>query len=225
MATRVKRMPLGRRRKVSGAGEPVLGAKEEILAAAMEEFAERGLSGSRVDEIADRTRTSKRMIYYHFESKEGLYSAVLERAYAQIRSLESEVDVEKLGPVNAMRRIVELTFDYDESHPQFISLVSIENIHKAATLVGLPGIRKQNASVIAVLRRILERGQAAGVFRRDVEALDVHLMMSALCFFRVSNRHTFGAIFGCNLSAPEIRKRHRKMFAEMVLSFLHAKTV
>ncbi len=225
MATRVKRMPLGRRRKVSGAGEPVLGAKEEILAAAMEEFAERGLSGSRVDEIADRTRTSKRMIYYHFESKEGLYSAVLERAYAQIRSLESEVDVEKLGPVNAMRRIVELTFDYDESHPQFISLVSIENIHKAATLVGLPGIRKQNASVIAVLRRILERGQAAGVFRRDVEALDVHLMMSALCFFRVSNRHTFGAIFGCNLSAPEIRKRHRKMFAELVLSFLQAKTV
>lgn len=225
MATRVKRMPLGRRRKVSVAGEPVLGAKEEILAAAMEEFAERGLSGSRVDEIADRTRTSKRMIYYHFESKEGLYSAVLERAYAQIRSLESEVDVEKLGPVNAMRRIVELTFDYDESHPQFISLVSIENIHKAATLVGLPAIRKQNASVIAVLRRILERGQAAGVFRRDVEALDVHLMMSALCFFRVSNRHTFGAIFGCNLSAPEIRKRHRKMFAELVLSFLQAKTV
>lgn len=223
MSTRTKRMPLGRRRKVSPAGEPVTGAREEILAAAMDEFAERGLSGSRVDEIADRTRTSKRMIYYHFQSKEGLYSAVLERAYIQIRSLESEVDIEKLEPAEAMRRIVELTFDFDETNPQFISLVSIENIHKAETLAKLPAIRKQNASVITVLRRILERGQKLGVFRPDVEALDVHLMMSALCFFRVSNRHTFGAIFGCNLSAPAMRKRHRIMFADMVLSYLQAK--
>jgi AcrR family transcriptional regulator len=222
MATRPKGISLGRRRQTSNSGEPVTGAREEILAAAMEEFAERGLSGSRVDKIADRTRTSKRMIYYHFHSKVGLYSAVLERAYAQIRSLESEVAIEQLEPAEAMRRIVELTFDYDESNPQFISLVSIENIHKAETLTTLPAIRQQNASVIAVLQRILARGQATGVFRRDVVALDLHLMMSALCFFRVSNRFTFSAVFDCNLSAPATRKRHRLMFADMVLSYLQS---
>src|SRR6476660_4702322 len=103
----------------------------EILAVATREFAEHGYSGARVDEIAERTRTTKRMLYYYFGSKEGLYTEVLERAYAEIRAAEPTVDVEPLEPLAAIRRLAELTFDHHEAHPNFIRLVSIENIHRA----------------------------------------------------------------------------------------------
>src|SRR3954453_51380 len=102
--------------------------RAEILAVATEEFSEHGYSGARVDEIAERTRTTKRMLYYYFESKEGLYTAVLERAYARIRAAERDLDVQHLEPVAAIRRLAELTFDHHEAHPEFIRLVSIENI-------------------------------------------------------------------------------------------------
>src|SRR3954471_24349556 len=108
--------------------------RAEILAVATEAFSEHGFSGARVDEIAERTRTTKRMLYYYFESKEGLFVAVLERAYAEIREAERAVDVEHLDPVAAIRRLAELTFDHHEAHPHFIRLVSIENIHRAAHL-------------------------------------------------------------------------------------------
>src|SRR5207248_4149065 len=102
----------------------------EILDVATREFAEHGYSGARVDEIAERTRTTKRMLYYYFGSKEGLYTTVLERAYAEIRAAEQTVDVEHLAPLAAIRRLAELTFDHHEAHPEFIRLVSIENVHR-----------------------------------------------------------------------------------------------
>jgi AcrR family transcriptional regulator len=212
-----------RHRSKTRSESAVSNSREEILAVAAEEFAERGLSGSRVDEIAERTRTSKRMIYYHFSGKEGLYRAVLDRAYAEIRSLESQLDLNTLTPTDAITRIVELTFDYDENHPQFISLVNVENIHRGANIAKLPSIRKRNASIIKVLKSVLERGVATAVFRSDVSALDLHLFISALCFFRVSNRYTFGVIFDCNLSEPAMRKRHRQMIVDAVLRFLDAR--
>jgi hypothetical protein len=121
-----------------------------------------------------------------------------------------------------MQRMVELTFDYDEDHPNFIRLVSVENINQGKSLARLGTVRKRYSHVIEVLRAILERGQASGVFRPDVTALDVRLVMGSLCFFRVSNRHTFGALFDCDLSSPELRNRHRKMFTDAVLRFLKA---
>lgn len=200
------------------------GSREDILEVAMEEFADRGLSGSRVDAIAERTRTSKRMIYYHFQSKEGLYRAVLERAYSEIRNLEGAIDVDSMSPVEAIQKIVELTFDHDENHPQFIRLVCVENIHRARSLAELASIRKRNASTIDQLTAVLEKGRKQGVFRKDVVALDLHLMISALCFFRASNRYTFGTLFGCNLSEPALRKRHRQMIVDAVLRFLDARS-
>src|SRR5207302_7361272 len=105
--------------------------RAEILDVATAEFAEHGYSGARVDEIAERTRTTKRMLHYYFGSKEGLYTEVLEHAYAEIRAAEQTVDVEHLEPLAAIRRLAELTFDHHEAHPDFIRLVSIENIHRA----------------------------------------------------------------------------------------------
>lgn len=194
--------------------------KADILAVATEEFATYGLSGARVDAIAERTRTSKRMIYYYFKGKEGLYRAVLEKAYSEIRSIDSEVGIEQEQPADAMRRIIEITFDYDETHPNFISLVTVENVHRGRNIAKLPSIRKRNASVIHVLGTILERGAKEGVFRGDVSALDLHLFISAFCVFRVSNRFTFGTIFECDLSDAVIRARHKQMLVDAVLRYL-----
>jgi AcrR family transcriptional regulator len=188
----------------------------DILAVATEEFAVNGLSGARVDQIAERTRTSKRMIYYYFNGKEGLYQAVLEKAYMDIRSLEERSKLLDLEPQAAMRKLIELTFDYDETHPQFISLVSVENIHQARHMTNLQSIKDVNASIIRTLTTILDRGRKEGVFRSDLDPVDVHLLISAFCFFRVSNRHTFGAIFDRDLSDAKLRKRHKKMIIEAI---------
>ncbi len=197
-------------------------SREEILAVATDEFAERGLAGARVDDIAERTRTSKRMIYYHFGSKEGLYKAVLERVYSQIRSVESQLDINNLPPIEAMRRIVELTFDYDESHPQFIRLVNVENVNHGQFVGKLVSIRKRYSNIIQLMQTVLDRGIASGQFRADVNAIDVRLVIGALCFFRVSNRYTFGALFDIDLADPQIRTRHRQMIVDAVLRFLRA---
>lgn len=197
---------------------------QDILKVATEEFAVNGLSGARVDQIAERTRTSKRMIYYYFNGKEGLYQAVLEKAYTDIRSLEERARLADLEPREAMRKLIELTFDYDETHPQFISLVSVENIHQAKHLAHLQSIKELNASVIRTLSSIMERGRKEGVFRSDLDPVDVHLIISAFCFFRVSNRHTFGAIFNRDLSDQKLRKRHKKMIIEAVERLLEPRS-
>ncbi len=197
-------------------------SREEILAVATEEFAQRGLAGARVDAIAERTRTSKRMIYYYFESKEGLYKAVLEHVYSQIRSIESQLDVDSLAPIEAVRRIVELTFDYDESHPHFISLVNVENVNHGQFVSKLVAIRKRYSNILQLMQSVLDRGVAAGQFRADVSAIDVRLVIAALCFFRVSNRYTFGALFDCDLADPRMRRHHRQMIVDAVLRFLRA---
>ena len=196
------------------------GSRADILRVARDEFARAGFSGGRIDAIADLTRTSKRMIYYHFGSKKGLYLAVLEQAYEDIRARESGQEITRLPPLDAMRRLVELTFDYDEAHPDFVRLVSIENIHNARHLKSSAVLNALNGSVIEVLRQVLASGHRGGVFRGDVDPIDVHMLISSLCFFRVSNQHTFGAIFGRDLMAPETRARHRTLTVDVVLRYL-----
>src|SRR3954447_22197571 len=136
--------------------------RAEILDVATEHFAEHGYSGARVDEIAEQTRTTKRMLYYYFGSKEGLYTEVLERAYAQIRAAEQEVDAEHLKPVAAIRRLAELTFDHHEAHPDFIRLVSIENIHRAEHMRGAGRFADLNTPALDVIGPTLPPGRRPG---------------------------------------------------------------
>ena len=194
--------------------------RNEILDVATSEFADRGFAGARVDEIAERTRTTKRMIYYYFGGKEQLYVAVLERAYATAREAEREVDVDDLEPAAAIRRLAELTFDHHESHPDFIRLVSIENIHHAEHIAASERLANLNNPAIERIARILERGRAEGVFRREIDPIDLHAMISAFCVFRVANRHTFGALFGRDLTDPARRDTYRAMLGDMVVSYL-----
>jgi AcrR family transcriptional regulator len=197
--------------------------RTEILDIATHEFAENGYNGARVDEIAARTRTTKRMIYYYFGGKEQLYLAVLERAYAQIRTAEQAVNVDHLDPVAAIRKLAETTFDHHEAHPDFIRLVSLENVHHAEHVAHLTGLVQLNTTAIDLVGGILERGWAQQVFRTDVDAVDVHMAISAYCFFRVANRDTFGAIFGRDLVAPQFRDRYRTMLGDMVVAYLTAR--
>ena len=196
--------------------------RADLLAVATTEFADHGFSGARVDEIAARTRTTKRMIYYYFGSKRGLYLAVLENAYAGIRVLEAQLEVEHLDPARAMRALAELTFDHHESHPDFVRLVAIENIHRAEHLRTSEALAGLAAPAVDVLGGILERGHAAGLFRADVDALDVHMVISAFCIFRTANRHTFQAVFDRDLLDPDRRAHYRRMVGDLVLEYLTA---
>jgi AcrR family transcriptional regulator len=196
--------------------------RADLLAVATTEFADHGFSGARVDEIAARTRTTKRMIYYYFGSKRGLYLAVLENAYAGIRVLEAQLEVEHLDAARAMRALAELTFDHHESHPDFVRLVAIENIHRAEHLRTSEALAGLAAPAVDVLGGILARGHAAGLFRADVDALDVHMVISAFCIFRLANRHTFQAVFDRDLLDPDRRAHYRRMVGDLVLEYLTA---
>ena len=192
----------------------------EILDVATAEFAAHGYNGARVDEIAALTRTTKRMIYYHFGGKKQLYIAVLERAYTRIRSAEQQVNVDQMDPVSAVRRIAEITFDHHEAHPDFIRLVSIENVHNAEHVKELTAMVDLGTPVIRLLDELLARGRASGAFRTHADAIDVHMMISAFCVFRVSNRHTFGAIFGRDLVDPARHDYYRAMCGDMIVRYL-----
>ncbi|MGZ2377009.1 TetR family transcriptional regulator [Sinorhizobium medicae] len=194
--------------------------KEDILNIATEEFSAFGLSGARVDAIAEKTRTSKRMIYYYFGSKEGLYLAVLEKAYRKIRSLEADLELADLPPVEALRTLIASTFDHDEKNPDFVRLVSIENIHHASHMKRSSEIGELNLSIVRTIDEILDRGRREGVFRRDIDAIDLHMLISAFCFFRVSNRYTFGTIFHRELSEPDLYNRHKQMIADAVTAYV-----
>ncbi|TNM63969.1 TetR/AcrR family transcriptional regulator [Aliirhizobium smilacinae] len=194
--------------------------KADILDVATEEFATHGLAGGRVDAIAEKTRTSKRMIYYYFGSKEDLYLAALERSYRQIRTLEADLQLDDLSAEEALRVLISETFDYDEAHPDFIRLVSSENINCAVHMRRSETLRDLNISIVQTLERIVARGVREGVFLRQTDAIDVHMLISAFCFFRVSNRYTFGAIFRRDLSETQLMARHKQMISDAVVSYL-----
>ncbi|CAM3588042.1 TetR/AcrR family transcriptional regulator [Kibdelosporangium persicum] len=197
--------------------------RADILDVATAEFADKGYTGARVDEIAARMSTTKRMIYYYFGNKEQLYIAVLERAYTGIRTIEQGLDVEHLDPVDAIRQLAGLTFDHHESHPDFVRLVSIENIHRAAHITRSSVLSGLADPALDVLTTILERGRDAGVFRADVDPLDVHMVISAFCVFRTANRHTFNAIFKRDMLDPGLREHYREMLGDLVLAHVAAR--
>lgn len=193
-----------------------------ILEVATVEFAEKGLDGARIDEIAAATKTSKRMIYYYFTSKEGLYRAVLEDTYGRMRAIESSLHLADLPPVEALQRLVGFTFDHHHSNENFIRLVMSENMQRGAYLAQSKSIQTLNVPAIAAISELYERGVASGVFRAGLDPVDIHASISALTFFNVSNRHTFGVIFKQDAKAPEVAAMRRSSVIDMVLRYVRA---
>jgi AcrR family transcriptional regulator len=196
--------------------------RAEILAAATDEFAQHGLNGARLEAIAKRTRTTRAMIYYYFDNREGLYRAALEDAYRKIRTAESTLDLAHMAPIAAMRRLVEFVFDYYQHNQSFVALVVAENQCGGRHIRKVHKMRTFNVSIIDTLREVLDRGIVDGTFRRGLDAVDVHLAISALGFFQIANRHTFGYIFRRDFSNTKQVAAHRELVVEIVLSYLGA---
>ncbi len=163
--------------------------RQDILRAAIDEFVAQGLSGARVDAIAERTHTSKRMIYYYFGSKEQLYQAVLEKLYSDIRGIEGTLRLGALPPAKAMEKLVEFSFDYHDRHVDFVRIISIENIHKGEHIASSELVQSVNSSIVQSIAEILRRGEAEGVPRRAGGARRAHADQFVLLLPGVQSLH------------------------------------
>ena len=197
--------------------------RARILAAAEDEFASRGYEGASMDAIAARTHTTRALINYYFGAKEKLYIAVLEQAYAGIRDAEAELDLEDLPPAEAIRRVVEFTYNYYVTHQSYVRLVVAENQAKGRHLRKSKAMRTLNRPIIELLSRVIERGQKERRFRRDVDPVEVHKAIAALGIFNISNQYTFGAIFQREMGARGDVEQRCEIVAEMILAYLERK--
>lgn len=194
--------------------------QKNIIEVATAEFAEHGLSGARVDEIAAKTHCSKRLIYYYFKDKEGLYLAVLEHVYGRVRQVESEMDLAVQSPPDALRQLVAFRFDHHRQNKDFVRLVMIENIHYARFLAQSETIRALTNAAVERVDAVYRRGVKEGVFRKGLKAIDIHWQISALSFYSVSNQATFSTLFKCDLEAPATARRMRENVIETILRFV-----
>jgi AcrR family transcriptional regulator len=198
--------------------------RQNIIGAARALFAERGYSGATVDEIVVKARTTKPMLYYYFGNKEGLFAAVLEDVYTGMREIENSLRVIDLPAVEAMRKVVQVTFDYHAHHPEWVRLISIANIHYAKHIRASKTIASKNIPIIEIMRGVLRQGIQEGVFRSDVDPLHLHLLIISLCYYRVSNRHTWKVIFKRDLGVAKEVKLQRDMAVDTVLCYLRIRT-
>ncbi len=206
-------------RRPSGERDPER-TRATILAAAVEEFTVRGLDGARVDDIAERSGVNKRMIYYYFGDKSGLYLSVLEATYADIRNAETRLHLADLEPREAMRELVRFTWRYFIEHPEFLSLLGTENLHRARHLKTSKDIRDLHSPLVGNINLLLERGVRAKVFRANVDAVQLYITIASLGFFYLSNRHTLSTIFDRDLSEPDALAERGRHIEAVVLGYL-----
>jgi AcrR family transcriptional regulator len=195
-------------------------SRETLLAAARDEFAAYGLGGARVERIAERAAVDKKLIYYYFENKENLFRAVLEEAYLQIRAAEQRLHLADLPPDQAVRRLTEFTWHYYLEHPEFLTLLNSENLHRARHIHGSERARSLNTPLIETLATILERGRASGLFRGGVDPLQLYITIAGICYFYLSNQHTLSAIFARDLMAPKALNERLSHVCEVVLAYV-----
>jgi AcrR family transcriptional regulator len=195
--------------------------REDILRAATSEFAEHGFVATRIESIADRMKTSKRMIYYYFGNKESLYRAALTRAYSGIRDAEEAIDVDDLPPAIALGRLIEVTIDYHAAHSEFVRLSMDINIRRSDDLDQVAGPARA-MSIVEKLDVLLDRGAQEGCFRPGLDARQLLLMLSALAFYPVSNQHSFLANFQYDTSEPSTRALYRVATVDALVRYCRA---
>jgi AcrR family transcriptional regulator len=194
--------------------------QEAILMAAKGEFAESGLGGARMEKIAERAGVNKRLIYYYFTDKEALFQAVLEQTYKHIREEERTLNLLAMKPVDAVRRLVEFTWNYYLDHPEFLTLLNSANLHRARHLAESPRARELNSPLIDTLGAILERGRVSGDFRGGVDPLQLYVSIAGLSYFYLSNNHTLSAIFGRDLMTPKAHGERLSHMTDVILGYV-----
>jgi TetR/AcrR family transcriptional regulator len=194
--------------------------RARILQAAMEEFAAKGLDAARIEDIADQAGANRRMTYYYFGSKEGLYLAALEAAYFELVEVEEGIDVDRLGPIEAIDAMVQAKFEHYVKYPHYVEFVKMENLYRARHLKTSRRIAEMRAPLISIIKRVLDRGEATGVLRKGVDPLDLYLSICALGFFVFSNRHTLGVIFNTDVTSAAALRRRRSLVVDMIKAYL-----
>lgn len=200
---------------VQGRKNDPIGLKQRIFDSALNEFAESGLMGARMENIAANAKTTKRMVVYHYKTKEALYMLVLEHVYRGIRQHELDLDLSSYPPAEAIVKLVEASFDFHVSHPEFIRIVSTENMLRGRFIRQSTSIRTLNQTALTLLEDILERGKKGHLFKEDALARDVHRLISSLCVHQVANQYTFGALFE-NPDEADFQTAHYRQLAVMV---------
>jgi len=196
--------------------------RSRILAAATQEFSRHGLAGARGDRIARAARSSERMVYYYFGSKEKLFRAVLEASYLSLQEAERSVHLDDLAPAQALDEFCRFVWRYYLEHPEFIGLVNTENLHRAIHLKQSPQLTQLVAPIVGLLGGLLERGEKRGVFRRGIDPNELYIAIAALGYFYLSNSATLSAVLGRELRAPTRLDEHWRASAEMIQRFVRA---
>ncbi|HEY1843333.1 MAG TPA: TetR family transcriptional regulator [Buttiauxella sp.] len=194
--------------------------KDKIFLSAISLFAEFGLNGARMEQIAEKAGTTKRMVVYHFKSKELLYVQVLEYVYTQIRGAERQLNLASLPPVEAMVELVEWTFDFHAAHPDFIRIICMENMQRGRFVKESTYLREINRSALELLEDILARGQAKQLFSKAVNAKDVHRLVSSFSFYHVANSYTFSNLFEAGQDPAGSNDHYREMAVQVVLRYI-----
>lgn len=193
-----------------------------ILAAARDEFSEHGFAGGRVDRIAQRAGVNKRLIYYYFGNKDELFLSVLEGTYADIRAAEQSLHLDMVDPAEALRKLVTFTWHYFLEHPEFISLLGSENLMRASNLKRSARIREMHSPLVQMIDTILAKGSRQGVFRPDIDPVQLYISIASLGFFYLSNYHTLSTIFGRDLRTDEALDERLKHMTEVILGYARA---
>nr|WP_311273739.1 MULTISPECIES: TetR/AcrR family transcriptional regulator [unclassified Rhizobium] len=191
-----------------------------ILEAARREVAAKGLAGARIDVVARRAGTNKRMIYHYFGDKDALYLAVLEDAYQHIRNAEHRLDLARKQPVDGLRELALFTWHYFLDHPEFLSILATENLNQARYLRQSTSIPEMHSNFISELKDVLLRGEKTGDFRAGLDPVDVYLTIASLGFFYLSNRFTLSTIFQRDLAAPAELERWGQHIVNTVIAAL-----
>ena len=194
--------------------------RADLVATARTVFIERGFHGASLDEIAERAGYSKGAVYSNFTGKDDLFLAVLESVYADIRQAEQALHLDEIEPVEAIRRLVSFTWHYYLDHPEFITLLNSENLHKAAHLKRSQRIQEMNSPLVQLLDKVLERGRREQLFRDGVDPVQLYISVASLCYFYLSNNHTLSAVFGRDLHAPKAMAQRLSHITELVLGYL-----
>jgi AcrR family transcriptional regulator len=195
-------------------------SRAAILLAARGEFSEHGLGGARMERIALRAGLDKKLIYYYFAGKDALFGAVLEQVYVDIRDAERRLNLADTQPADAVRRLVEFTWNYYLAHPEFIQLLNSANLHKAKHLNSKERVRVLNSPLVDLLDGILKRGQQAGIFRHGVDPIQLYITIASLAYFFLSNNPTLSVVFGRDLSRPKARQERLSHMTDVVLGYL-----
>jgi AcrR family transcriptional regulator len=194
--------------------------RQKILEAAVAEFSRFGLGGARVDRIAQRARANKRMLYYYFGDKEALFLAALEDRYAHIRSAERALDLEHLEPRAALERLVDFTWSYFLEHPEFMTLLNSENLHKGRHVRRSKSVPDMHSPLVETLRALLKKGEAEGLFRKGVDPVQLYISIAGEIYFYLSNRYTLSRIFERDLMTPRALAQRSRHVTQMILMAL-----